>query len=77
MDRPVTTLFMLMSVDGRISTGASDELDMDRDLPKIAGLREGTLISALMVGSCVKLFSRWTRRLKPFFHGRKIVHPGA
>ena len=46
-------------------------------LHTIAGLREGTLISALMVGSCVKLFSRWTRRLKPFFHGRKIVHPGA
>ncbi len=41
MDRPVTTLFMLMSVDGKISTGASDELDMDRDLPGIAGLKEG------------------------------------
>ena len=24
MDRPITTLYMLMSVDGRISTGASD-----------------------------------------------------
>ena len=41
MDRPVTTLFMLMSVDGKISTGATDELDMDRDFPQIAGLREG------------------------------------
>ena len=41
MDRPVTTLFMLMSVDGKISTGAADEPDMDRDLPGIAGLREG------------------------------------
>ena len=41
MDRPVTTLFMLMSVDGKISTGASDELDVDRDFPKIAGVREG------------------------------------
>lgn len=41
MDRPITTLFMLMSVDGKISTGASDELDVDRDFPKIAGVREG------------------------------------
>ena len=41
MDRPVTTLFMLMSVDGKISTGASDTLDVDRDFPVIPGLREG------------------------------------
>ena len=41
MDRPITTLFMLMSVDGKISTGATDELDVDRDFPQIAGLREG------------------------------------
>ncbi|MBQ6174680.1 MAG: dihydrofolate reductase family protein [Clostridia bacterium] len=41
MGRPVTTLFMLMSVDGKISTGATDELDVDRDFPQIAGLREG------------------------------------
>ena len=41
MDRPVTTLFMLMSVDGKISTGATDEMDVDRDFPQIAGLREG------------------------------------
>lgn len=41
MDRPITTLFMLMSIDGKISTGASDDLDVDRDFPKIAGVREG------------------------------------
>ena len=41
MDRPFTTLFMLMSVDGKISTGASDELDVDRDFPTIDGLKEG------------------------------------
>lgn len=41
MDRPVTTLFMLMSADGKISTGATDELDVDRDFPNIPGLREG------------------------------------
>ena len=41
MDRPIATLFMLMSVDGKISTGASDELDADKDFPKIAGVSEG------------------------------------
>ena len=41
MDRPITTLFMLMSVDGKISTGATDELDVDRDFPTIPGVREG------------------------------------
>ena len=40
-NRPVTTLFMLMSVDGKISTGASDDLDVDRDFPEIDGLKEG------------------------------------
>ena len=35
MDRPVTTLFMLMSLDGKISTGASDELDVDKDFVDI------------------------------------------
>ena len=41
MNRPITTLFMLMSVDGKISTGATDALDVDRDFPKIPGVREG------------------------------------
>ena len=41
MTRPVTTLFMLSSLDGRISTGDNDSLDFDRDLPKIKGLCEG------------------------------------
>ena len=41
MDRPITTLFMLMSVDGKISTGATDNLDVDKDFPKIAGIKEG------------------------------------
>ncbi len=41
MDRPVTTLFMLMSVDGKISTGATDDMDVDRDFPKIPGPKEG------------------------------------
>ncbi len=41
VDRPTTTLFMLMSVDGKISTGATDELDVDKDFPKIEGVKEG------------------------------------
>ena len=41
MDKPITTLFMLMSVDGKISTGSSDELDFDKDLPNIEGAKEG------------------------------------
>lgn len=41
MDRPITTLFMLMSLDGKISTGCTDQLDMDADFPRITGLKEG------------------------------------
>ena len=41
LDRPITTLFMLMSVDGKISTGATDDLDVDKDFPKIKGVNEG------------------------------------
>ncbi len=41
MDRPITTLFMLMSVDGKISTGATDEMDVDSDFPNITGVKEG------------------------------------
>ncbi len=41
MNRPITRLFMLMSVDGKISTGATDDLDVDKDFPQIAGVSEG------------------------------------
>ena len=41
MNRPITTLYMLISVDGKISTGATDEMDVDRDFPLIDGLKEG------------------------------------
>jgi len=41
MERPINTLFMLSSVDGKISTGDSDELDVDRDFPLIDGVKEG------------------------------------
>jgi len=41
MNRPITTLFMLESLDGKISTGNSDNLDADKDFPKIDGVKEG------------------------------------
>ncbi len=41
MNLPQTTLFMLMSFDGKISTGSVDERDFDKDLPNIAGAKEG------------------------------------
>ena len=41
IERPKTTLFMIMSLDGKISTGATDDLDIDKDFPTIKGLKEG------------------------------------
>lgn len=38
---PETTLFMLMSMDGKISTGLGNSYDVDSDFPKIKGIREG------------------------------------
>lgn len=37
MDRPITTLFLLMSLDGKISTGETDNWDVDKDIPNIEG----------------------------------------
>lgn len=39
--RPITTLFMLSSLDGKISTGASSSEDFDKDLPHLKGVAEG------------------------------------
>lgn len=39
--RPITTLFMLESLDGKICTGNNDELDVDKDFPEIEGVKEG------------------------------------
>lgn len=40
-EKPINTLFMLMSLDGKINSGSSDELDVDRDWCKIDGVKEG------------------------------------
>lgn len=41
VQRPINTLFMLMSLDGKINSGNTDELDFDRDWSKINGVKEG------------------------------------
>ncbi len=38
---PETTLFLITSVDGKISSGDSDQLDVDRDWKSISGVKEG------------------------------------
>lgn len=38
---PITTLFMLESLDGKISSGNSDNLDVDKDWCDIKGVKEG------------------------------------
>ena len=40
-NKPVTTLFMLQSLDGKITSGNNDELDTDKDWCKIDGVKEG------------------------------------
>ena len=39
--RPLTTLFLIESLDGKISTGSGSELDVDKDYPHILGVKEG------------------------------------
>ncbi|HEX7042738.1 MAG TPA: dihydrofolate reductase family protein [Patescibacteria group bacterium] len=41
INRPITTLFMIESLDGKISTGDNDTLDVDRDFPKIPIVKDG------------------------------------
>jgi 2,5-diamino-6-(ribosylamino)-4(3H)-pyrimidinone 5'-phosphate reductase len=39
--RPITTLFLLQSLDGKITTGDVDELDTDLDFRRLHGVKEG------------------------------------
>jgi 2,5-diamino-6-(ribosylamino)-4(3H)-pyrimidinone 5'-phosphate reductase len=39
--RPITTLFLIESVDGKITTGDVDELDTDTDFRRLRGVKEG------------------------------------
>jgi len=40
-DRAETTLFLIESLDGKISPGDNDELDVDLDFKRIIGVKEG------------------------------------
>ena len=40
-NKPITTLFMLQSLDGKITSGNNDKLDADKDWCKIDGVKEG------------------------------------
>jgi 2,5-diamino-6-(ribosylamino)-4(3H)-pyrimidinone 5'-phosphate reductase len=40
-EKTYNTLFLLQSIDGKISTGAGDLMDVDQDFPKIHGVKEG------------------------------------
>ena len=39
--RTANTLFLLMSVDGKISTGMTDSRDVDQDYKRLSGIMEG------------------------------------
>ena len=43
MGRAETTLFLLSSIDGKISTGFTDVFDFDRDLPNIPATKQGLI----------------------------------
>ncbi len=62
MTRPITTLFMLESLDGKINSGNSDALDVDRDWKNIPGLKEG-LQQYYDIESNTDLFSLNTGRV--------------
>lgn len=61
-DRPITTLFMLESLDGKINSGSSDNLDVDRDWCCIDGVKEG-LHQYYEIESNTDLFSLNTGRV--------------
>lgn len=62
MKRPITTLFMLESLDGKISPGSTDDLDIDKDFSRIAGVKEG-LYQYYEIEQTTDLFSLNTGRV--------------
>lgn len=75
LNRPITTLFMLMSLDGKINSGDTEELDADRDWCKIDGVKEGlhqyyeieqtTDLYSLNTGRVMEKIGVNTRKEKP------------
>lgn len=55
MNKPLTTLFLIESLDGKISTGDTDEMDVDKDFTDIVGVKEGL--------SQYYALERWTDRV--------------
>jgi riboflavin biosynthesis pyrimidine reductase len=62
MEKPSTTLCMLMSVDGKISTGSIDERDVDKDFPKIDGIKDGLHLYYGNAINFLDLFKQLKRR---------------
>ena len=62
-ERPITTLFMLESLDGKISSGNTDLLDADRDWCEIPGVKEG-LHQYYEIEATTDYFSLNTGRVK-------------
>lgn len=61
--RPITTLFMLESLDGKINSGNTDELDADKDWCKIDRVKEG-LHQYYEIEATTDYFSLNTGRVK-------------
>ncbi len=61
-NKPITTLFMLESLDGKITSGNSDKLDADRDWCEIDGVKEG-LYQYYDIEKTTDLFSLNTGRV--------------
>ncbi len=62
MNRSTTTLFMIESLDGKINSGDSDTLDVDKDWCKIDGVKEG-LYQYYDIEQTTDLFSLNTGRV--------------
>ncbi len=73
--RPITTLFMLSTVDGKISTGASDLLDVDKDFPMIEGVRDG-LYQYYEIERTTDLWSLNSGRVQAKIGANERVCPG-
>jgi len=72
---PITTLFLLISVDGKISTGSTDLMDFDKDLSKIKGVKEG-LVQYYAIERRTDLFSLNSGRVMAKIGANKKVWEG-
>lgn len=75
-NKPITTLFMLESLDGKINSGANDTLDVDKDWCLIPGVKEG-LHQYYEIESTTDIYSLNTGRVmvKIGVNEKKEYHP--